>query len=68
MDKHEGGFFWGVLLGAVTVAIAGCVVLCRSFRCGAVGIDSWDDLPKGKGKPAVKPGKAVRKRRPVAKK
>jgi hypothetical protein len=68
MEKHEGGFFWGVLLGATAVAIAGCVVLCRSFRCCADGIDSWDDLPQGKGKPTSGRGKAGAKRRVAAKK
>jgi len=32
MAKYESGFFWGVLLGAITTAIAGCVALTRSFR------------------------------------
>jgi len=32
MAKHESGFFWGVLLGAITTAIVGCVALSRSFR------------------------------------
>ncbi len=68
MNKHEGGFFWGVLLGAATVAIAGCVILAGLSRCGAAGIDSWDDLPKGKGKPAAGRAKAVKKRRPAARK
>jgi hypothetical protein len=68
MDKHEGGFFWGVLLGAAAVAIAGGVILARSCRNYSVGIDSWEDLPKKKGKPPAKPGQAGRKRRPAAKK
>lgn len=32
MAKHEGGFFWGVLLGAVAAAIAGSVILSRSCQ------------------------------------
>lgn len=68
MDKHEGSFFWGVLLGAVAMAIAGGVIVARSFRNYSVGIDSWDDLPQGKAKPATGRAKAVRKRKPAAKK
>jgi|WetSurMetagenome_2_1015567.scaffolds.fasta_scaffold152501_3 hypothetical protein len=68
MDKHEGSFFWGVLLGAVTMAIAGGLMLARSCRSYSVGIDSWEDLPKKKTRPAAKPGKAGKKRRVVAKK
>ena len=68
MDKQAGSFFWGVLLGAATVAIAGGVIVARSFRNYSVGIDSWDDLPQGKAKPVAHRAKAVRKRKPAARK
>jgi gas vesicle protein len=37
MAKNEGGFFWGVLLGAIAAAIAGCLVLTRSSRTFPIG-------------------------------
>jgi hypothetical protein len=32
MAKNKGGFIWGVLLGAMATAIAGCVVMSRSCK------------------------------------
>jgi hypothetical protein len=43
MAKNTGGFFWGVLLGAVATAIAGCVVMsgsCKTFPAGASPVKS----------------------------
>lgn len=46
MAKHEGGFFWGVLLGAIAAAIAGCVALSRSFRGTPVSNGSPAKAPR----------------------
>jgi len=51
MAKHEGGFFWGVLLGAITAAIAGCVALSRSFRGTPAGGGSPKSAPLSARKP-----------------
>ncbi len=51
MAKHEGGFFWGVLLGAITAAIAGCVVLSRSFKSTPVSSGSPKRVPVRARKP-----------------
>lgn len=37
MAKTEGGFFWGVLFGAIAAAIAGCLVLARSSKTYPAG-------------------------------
>ena len=51
MAKHEGGFFWGVLLGAITAAIAGCVALSRSFRTTPAGSGAVKSAAPGARKP-----------------
>jgi hypothetical protein len=48
MAKHEGGFFWGVLLGAAAAAIAGAVAVARSFRSSKDGGRSWVGQPRDK--------------------
>jgi hypothetical protein len=51
MEKHEGYFFWGVLLGAAAAAIAGCVILARSFKGSPAGGGSPRVAPRGGTRP-----------------
>ena len=62
MAKHEGVFFWGVLLGAITTAIAGCVALSRSFRSTPAASGAAKRAAPGPRKP--KTGAARQVRRP----
>lgn len=68
MENKEGGFFWGVLLGAIATAIAGGVYLSRSSRSSKIGVDFEEVPARGKTKPASGRGKtgAVRRVRRVS--
>ncbi len=71
MAKINGGFFWGVLLGAAAAALAGAVAMTRCFRTSRDGGGSWTGPAKGGKKPAPgrgKGGNAGRTRRAAAKK
>jgi len=63
MAKHEGYFFWGAVLGAVTAAIAGCVMLAKSFRSSPAGSDFPKVLPRSKRKSQPNSGKTGTVRR-----
>jgi hypothetical protein len=71
MEKHEGYFYWGVLLGAAAAAFAGCVILARSFKESPASGGSPRVAPKGRTRPAparAKTGAKRPARRPTAKK
>jgi hypothetical protein len=61
MAKYEGGFFWGVLLGAVTAAIAGCLALSRSFRTTPAVSGAAKRATPGPRKPKSGAARQVRK-------
>jgi uncharacterized membrane protein YdjX (TVP38/TMEM64 family) len=61
MKKNAGGFFWGVLAGAATVALAAAAALTLSFRSSHDNGDSWEAPARRKGKSAPAGRKGARR-------
>ncbi|MBN2346411.1 MAG: hypothetical protein JXO51_08455 [Candidatus Aminicenantes bacterium] len=64
MAKNEGGFFWGVLVGAALAAATGFLLLSRSFRSMPAAGVSAVARTQARGKPRATGAQAGKKPAP----